>query len=50
VSVGVSVGLSVTLVNPAKAAESIETPKKPCTRSGPDPMARDNFKGEGVPL
>jgi len=51
------VGLSVTLVSPAKAAEPIEMPfgllarvhmlKKPRIRSGPSPMGRGNFEGEG---
>jgi len=56
-----SIGLSVTLVSPAKTAEPIEMPLGLRTRvgaenhvldGGPDPpMGRSNFEGErGVPL
>jgi len=56
----VSVGLSVTLVSPAKTAELIEMPFGLRTLLAPGnhvldwvqiPMGRDNFLGEkGVPL
>jgi len=57
-SVGLSVGLSVTLVSPAKMAEPIEMPFGLWTRVGPrdhvldgglDPsMGRGNFEGKGA--
>ena len=62
-SVGLSVGLSVTLMSPAKTAVPIEMPFGLSIRMdpgnylglirwGPDPpMGRGNFEGErGVPL
>jgi len=55
-----SVGLSVTLVNPAKTTEGIEMPFGLSTRlgqgnhvldGGPNlPMGRGNFEGEGWPI
>ena len=57
-SVGLSVGLSVTQVSPAKTAELIEMqfelrnragPRNHVLDRGPDPpMGRGNVKGEGA--
>ena len=61
-SVGLSVGLSVTLVSPAKTAEPIEMTFEVLPRVGPEnhvldggpdpPIGRGNFEGgeRGVPL